>query len=215
MNISVTLGTQSLEVPLHPLDMSQYPANDASATSCNGLIQSDDAALAPPLTSPGDFILGVPFLRNVYTVLAYDRPSAAGAFPPAASEAAGGDISPHVGVLALTDPGVAMAEFNTVRVQRQPLPSIAGGGGGTDTPAGGGGGKKALAIGLRVLLGLGCFIAVCAMLFVGRMWMMRRKVRREGKDYELGNVRRKGSRKGRVASDDLMMGLERYVSPLR
>ncbi|EIN12122.1 acid protease [Punctularia strigosozonata HHB-11173 SS5] len=185
LNMTITLLTSSTELSLHPLDLTAYPSNDASASSCQGLIQADDAALSSPLSSPGDFILGVPFLRNVYTVFAYDAPFSNGTFPAATGIPAYADITPYLGVLGLTDPATALEEFNTVRVKKEPLPSFngtagtgSGGGGGTTQESG----EKRLAVGIKVLIGVGCFFALAAGLFLLRWFLMRRKFAKEGRN---------------------------------
>jgi hypothetical protein len=121
----------------------------------------------------------VPFLRNTYTVFAYDEPFSNGTFPPSQGIIASASTTPYLGVLGLTDPTTALAEFQTVRVQRQPLPSFNG----TSTASGSEsapGSGKTLAVGLKVLLGVGCFFALAVVLFAARWFVMRRKLRREG-----------------------------------
>ncbi|KAG5219653.1 Pepsin [Salix suchowensis] len=102
------------------------PASDGQYTSsdfCIGLIQAADAALSSPTNGFGDMILGVPFMRSVYTVMAYDSPSEEGVFPNSTVPTTGSasSIRPRLGLLSLVDPRVAMDEFTRVRVAHQPL----------------------------------------------------------------------------------------------
>src|SRR5258708_14837999 len=62
--VSITIG--QIRISPHPLNMSLQPSNNPSSVSCIGIIQAD-----PSLDQgkqPGDIILGVAFLRNVYVV---------------------------------------------------------------------------------------------------------------------------------------------------
>lgn len=132
-------------------------------------------------------ILGVAFLRNTYTVMAYEQPYSNGTFPPSDSpEANESDetdassislgIKPRLGLLGLTDPTTALDEFNTVRVLNQPLPSTSQSGGSTPTTKSSGG--KKLSIGIEVLIGLLGFFAVCFLLFGLRWFLVRRGIRK-------------------------------------
>jgi hypothetical protein len=72
--MTITLDNRP-EIPLHPLDLTGEPSvGSAASTYCIGLIQAADVHLTRPDSDAGDMILGVPFLRNVYTVMAYDPP---------------------------------------------------------------------------------------------------------------------------------------------
>ncbi|KAI0671291.1 aspartic peptidase domain-containing protein, partial [Trametes maxima] len=106
MNLSITLDTRG-ETPLHPLDLTYYPPNDPSSETCIGAIQTPDH-IGITLTQ-ADMILGVPFLRNAYTVLAYDAPAQNGSFPQ--NTGAASRIQPRLGILPLTDPATAAQEF--------------------------------------------------------------------------------------------------------
>ena len=53
--------------PLHPLDLTAEPPQDNSAQFRTGLIQTAHTQLSNP-NSTADIVLGVPFMRNVYTV---------------------------------------------------------------------------------------------------------------------------------------------------
>lgn len=129
-------------------------------------------------------ILGVPFLRNTYTVMGYDTPFPNGSFPlpsapgPSSSPDSEADIEIHpaLGLLALTNATIALQEFQTVRVFNQPLSSS-----GTNGTSGGGGsggpvtvGSKRLSVGMVVLIVLLGFFALCCALF-GFRWMVMRK----------------------------------------
>ncbi|KAG6871558.1 hypothetical protein C0995_003074 [Termitomyces sp. Mi166 len=142
LNLTITLDDRT-PIPLHPLDLTAQPASTSTtASSCIGLIQSADSILAQP-TSPSDLILGVPFLRNTYTVLAYEPPTDSGTFNASTSAS---DIKPRLGLIGITDPTTALDEFNTVRLLNRPISpsstSGSGSGGSSSSAAddGGGGG---------------------------------------------------------------------------
>lgn len=122
-----------------------------------------------------DIILGVPFLRSVYTVMAYDAPDASGIFPNN-SDAETNDISPRVGLLSLTNATQAMQEFNNVRVLNVPLSP-----GNSSSPTSGqsrssDGGR--MSVGIHVLLALVGVIGACFALFGLRWFLVRRRLRR-------------------------------------
>lgn len=121
-----------------------------------------------------DIILGVPFLRNVYTVMAYDAPDASGIFPNN-SDADTNDMNPRVGLLSLTNAAQAMQEFNNVRVLDIPLSS-----GNSSSPTSGqsrsSGGR--MSVGIHVLLALVGVIGACFALFGLRWFLVRRQLRR-------------------------------------
>ena len=140
-------------------------------------------------------ILGVPFLRNVYTVMAYTPPNSDGTFPDVGNATndggAGQVVKPRLGLLGLTDPTVALQEFNTVRVLNQPIESgvpsssNSGSNGNTRTV-----GKSHISVGIWVLIGLAAFCALCGGLFAIRYFLFRRRFRRAGgrmgPDYDEG-----------------------------
>ncbi|KAI0693608.1 aspartic peptidase domain-containing protein [Cerioporus squamosus] len=169
INMTIQLDGRT-EIPIHPLDMSYFPPNDATSENCIGVIQtpSQFPGLQLQLT---DMILGVPFLRNTYTVLAYDPPFENGSFP---TNSANGNVienvRPRLGLMNLTDPAAAADEFHTVRVLKQPLGSA------VKTPASHG---KGLSVGVEVLIGLLGFFGLCFALFGARWAYMRRKFNRE------------------------------------
>ena len=168
--MTITLDNRP-EIPLHPLDLTgEPPVGAAASTFCVGLIQAADAYLTRSDSDTGDMILGVPFLRNVYTVMAYDPPDARGAFNPNRSVSA--SINPRLGLLQLTDPTVALAEFKRVRVYNEPLnPSAA-----PSSPAGSG--VRRRNVGINVLIGLAGFVGLCFLLFAGRWAVGRWATRR-------------------------------------
>ncbi|ETW82324.1 hypothetical protein HETIRDRAFT_409794 [Heterobasidion irregulare TC 32-1] len=172
LNMTITLDGQP-ELPLHPLDVTAKPPNDATASTCLGLIQTASGQLD---TSPtlDDMILGVPFLRNTYTVMAYDIPYTNGTFPNATAPLATDTIRPRLGLLGLTNATKALEEFNTVRVLNQPLSGQP-----TAKATQSSSGKK-LSVGVEVLLGLVGFFALCVVLFAGRWYVGRRRWRRAG-----------------------------------
>ncbi|KAI1783328.1 hypothetical protein LXA43DRAFT_903814 [Ganoderma leucocontextum] len=170
LNVSLKLDSRS-ELFLHPLDLTTYPPNDASSEMCVGIIQTP--ASLPGLTfgTTADMVLGVPFLRNAYFVMAYDPPFPNGTFPSNSLDADTVDaVRPHLGLMGLTDPVTAADEFYQVRVLKKPL---------VNSPAPVSSHSKGLSVGIEVLIGLLGFVALCFVLFTARWAYMRRKYKRE------------------------------------
>ncbi|KAH7907100.1 aspartic peptidase domain-containing protein [Hygrophoropsis aurantiaca] len=161
LNMSITLDGQP-EIPLHPLDLTVEPSGQSGAQYCIGLIQAADAALTPT-SDIGDMILGVPFMRNVYTVMAYETPDASGAYNASVHNG----IHPALGLLGLTNATQAMEDFHKVRVLQQPLD-----GGQTQLSATD---SKKMSVGIDVLIGLVGFFALCIGLFGLRCFLTRRQ----------------------------------------
>jgi len=171
--MTITIDGQA-EIPLHPLDLTTESQSDPSSSTCVGLIQTAGGAMDTS-SEVSDIILGVPFLRNVYTVMAYDVPDANGTFPNN-TDTDSGDLHPRVGLLSLTNPTQAMQEFNNVRVLNVPLSS-----GNSSSPTSGqattsSGGK--LSVGIHVLFALVGIIGACFLLFALRWFLVRRRLRR-------------------------------------
>lgn len=155
------------EMPLHPLDLTTQSQTDPSSSNCVGLIQTDNGVMN---TSPSvsDMILGAGFLRNVYTVLAYDAPNAQGVFPANTNSA---DLQPHVGLLSVTNATRAMQEFQNVRVLNLPMSS-----GNSSSPTSATSSRK-LSVGVDVLLALLSVVVACVILFGLRWFYVRRRLR--------------------------------------
>ena len=187
--MTITLDSRP-EIPLHPLDLTgEPPVGAAASTFCVGLIQAADAYLTRADSDTGDMILGVPFLRNVYTVMAYDAPDARGAFNPNRSVSA--SINPRLGLLQLTDPTVALTEFKRVRVYHEPLspgaaPSSPGGSGAAE--------GRRRNVGINVLIGLAAFVGLCFLLFAGR-WAVGRWATRRSSGAGVAGGEKKKSKK--------------------
>lgn len=177
--MTITLDERP-EIPLHPLDLTAEPPQDNNAQFCVGLIQSADPALASPNSGIGDMILGVPFLRNTYTVMAYSIPNADGSFNTSNNTVNDGGASqpvrPRLGLMSLTDPTVALEEFNTVRVLDMPLTNGTATHGSSTMPSSAG--SKKLSVGIIVLIGLLGFFALCCFMFGIRWLVLRRKYRK-------------------------------------
>ena len=176
--MTITLDDRS-ETPLHPLDLTTEPSQDNSAQFCTGLIQTADAQLSSP-GYKADIVLGVPFMRNVYTVMAYSVPNSNGSFTAANSDQTDGGLSqtitPKLGLMSLTDPTKALQEFHNVRVLNQPMD------GGSNTsstsaPLVNVGGKK-ISVGIIVLISLLSFLGLCGLLFASRWFLLRRAQRK-------------------------------------
>lgn len=164
--MTITLDGQN-ELPLHPLDLTAEPAGQTSSQYCTGLIQADPLQLTAT-SDIGDMVLGVPFMRNVYTVMAYEQPDATGNFNGSVQFG----THPTLGLLGLTNATQAMEEFDRVRVLNQPL-----GSGPAQQPVSSQGGGSQLSIGVKILIGLGGFFALCLALFALRYFLARRRWR--------------------------------------
>ncbi|KAH6908558.1 aspartic peptidase domain-containing protein, partial [Coprinopsis sp. MPI-PUGE-AT-0042] len=202
LNVTVRLDDRA-SVALHPLDLTADPPDDNRAKFCVGLIQVPDGALGGR-ESLADVVLGVPFLRNVYSVMAYTQPNPDGTFPdlntpspsppssPPSSEdeenedgagpfdpsTAGptNQIAPRLGLLGITDPTIAMDEFTTVRVLNKPISNNPpGGGSNADSTAAGRKNQGGLSTGIIVAIVLVSFFGVCAALWVLRWFLHRRR----------------------------------------
>ncbi|KAF8636237.1 hypothetical protein AX17_003722 [Amanita inopinata Kibby_2008] len=191
LNMTITLDDRP-ETPIHPLDLTAEPPKDNQAQFCVGLIQAADSQLSNPTSGVGDMILGVPFMRNTYTVMAYENPDDDGEFV-SPSDAT---IRPHLGLMSLTDPTTALNEFHTVRFLNQPISSTSNHT--NQDPQTANVGSKKLSVGIIVLLGLVGFFALCCALF-GLRWIL---------------LRRKYNRNGRLGGDNGMAGASRDVLDL-
>ena len=159
ITVSMTIG--QIRLPLHPIDMSQPPSNDPSTTSCIGTIQANPSIDQGKL--PGDIILGVPFLRNVYVV--HDLGSVDGT-----------SRGPRFGLASLTNATLAATEFQNMRVKNlNPDGSSTGQSGNSPEQPTGDGTKTAFKIGVSIL----GFVVVCGVLFGVLRWSMRRRLRQE------------------------------------
>ncbi|KAI6101819.1 aspartic peptidase domain-containing protein [Pisolithus sp. B1] len=165
LNMTITLQNQP-ELPIHPLDLTAEPSGQSSAQYCIGLIQSADTQLEEN-TAIGDVVLGVPFMRNVYTVMAYEMPNSGGIFNTPVSSG----LEPTLGLLGLTNATQAMEQFHTVRVLNQPLD-----GGQSSSPSTS---QNGLSVGVEVLLGLIGFFVLCFVSFGLRWFFARRKWRKQ------------------------------------
>ncbi|OSX57062.1 hypothetical protein POSPLADRAFT_1076338 [Postia placenta MAD-698-R-SB12] len=212
INMTITLDDRP-PIALHPLDLSYPP--DSGATVCTGMIQN--AALIGASISLPDLVLGVPFLRSTYTVMAYEPPDSAGAFLPNDTvQAAGYMTNPRLGLLGLTNATTALQEFTTVRVNNQPLDPTAQG----STPALPTHHK--LSVGVDVVLGCVGFFVLCGLIFGARWMYMRRRprlrsleaLRDSGSKGDLADVAyilaRRGSMTDRYSTSDDTARASRY-----
>lgn len=189
LNMTITLDGQN-ELPLHPLDLTTEPAGQSDSQYCTGLIQTDPSKLTST-SGIGDIILGVPFMRNVYTVMAYEQPDASGKFNTSVQFG----TYPMLGLFGLTNATQALEEFEQVRVLKQPV------GSGTSQPSSGSQSDGSrISVGVKVLIGLVGFFVLCVALFALRYFFARRRLRNvpvvekaeEGldQDTEYGGYRR-------------------------
>ncbi|KAG1883932.1 aspartic peptidase domain-containing protein [Suillus subluteus] len=163
LNMTITLDGQP-ELPIHPLDLTSEPSGQQNSQYCVGLIQADDSQLTPT-SDVGDMVLGVPFMRNVYTVLAYE--------PPPFNMSVYTGIRPTLGLMGLTNITQALDEFNNVRVLNQPLD-------GTPSQQAVSSNDTKMSVGLEVLIGLIGFFALCVTLFGLKWFMTRRQWKKQG-----------------------------------
>jgi hypothetical protein len=183
LNMTITLDDRP-ELPIHPLDLTGEPPQGNNAEYCVGLIQPADSLLTQTNSVTGDMILGVPFMRNVYTVMAYQVPDANGSFPSFSTDPsnsnnltveemaeikAAAPIEPRLGLMSLTDPTTALDEFHRVRVLNEPIS-----GSNTSASQSTDSGGKALSVGLIVLIAVVAFFALCFAGFAIRWWVSRR-----------------------------------------
>lgn len=176
INMTITLDDRRA-IPLHPLDLTYAP--NSGSNMCTGMIQNSEEIGSSYVNLP-DLILGVPFLRNTYTVMAYEPPAPDGQFPPNDTVAtAQYELHPQLGLLGLTNITTAMDEFTTVRVMNEPLdPSSQQSNSSSLSP-------KHLSIGVDVVLGLIGLFVFCLMVFGARWVYMRRRWRSHPPDsYE-------------------------------
>lgn len=185
--MTITLDNRP-EIPLHPLDLTTPTSQSAS---CIGIIQAYPAG--SKIQDIADIILGVPFMRSTYTVMAYDQPDSSGNFP--GSSTSSNLIRPRLGLMGLTDPAVALDEFNTVRVLKQPLGTGGANGGAQGKSAVDDSGGKKISVGIAVLIGLLGFFALCFVLFTARWAYARRKYRRERAGGDAGGANGSGDSK--------------------
>ncbi|KAI0738767.1 aspartic peptidase domain-containing protein [Daedaleopsis nitida] len=170
INMTIQLDNR-MEIPIHPLDLTYYPPDDASSETCIGAIQTPEQLNFD--FSAADMILGVPFLRNTYTVMAFDPPAADGTFPTNSGDSnAIEQVRPRLGLLNLTDPAVAADEFHQVRVLKQPLQK-------SNTTAQPPAPSHGLSAGIIALISLLGFFGMCFVLFGARWAYMKRRYARQ------------------------------------
>ncbi|KIJ37376.1 hypothetical protein M422DRAFT_260037 [Sphaerobolus stellatus SS14] len=160
MNLTIGLGNLP-PIPIHPLDLTSLPLTltaGANTSTCMGLIQAYDN-----LGTLSDMILGVTFMRNVYTVLSSE--------PVGANSSI---INPQLGLFPLTNATQAMDDFHRVRVLGQTVNP----GSSNLSPISASGGKK-ISVGLIVLFAILGFFGLCGALFGLRWCCLRKKFNNE------------------------------------
>ncbi|KAE9394730.1 acid protease [Gymnopus androsaceus JB14] len=171
LNLTISLDGRS-PISVHPLDLTTPPPSTSSSSNCIGLIQAVDSGVA-------DMILGVPFIRNTYMVMAYQNPYPNGSFPDVRpgntpqspmDSAISSELYPSLGLQGLTNATVALEEFQKVRVLGLPID-------GSQTVIKGG---KKISTGLDILFGLIGFFGLCFLLFGIRFCIMKRKYPNSG-----------------------------------
>ncbi|MGH7239968.1 MAG: hypothetical protein ACREHG_07870 [Candidatus Saccharimonadales bacterium] len=110
-------------------------------------------------------ILGVAFLRNVYTVPSYETPNSDGQF-----SGVSGDIQPRIGLIGLTNIMQAPDDFHAVQVLNEPL-----GTNNTSSSDASSHSSKKFPVGLIALVAILGFLALAGGLFATRWWYMRWK----------------------------------------
>ncbi|KAG1893562.1 uncharacterized protein F5891DRAFT_1258598 [Suillus fuscotomentosus] len=204
LNMTITLDGQP-ELPIHPLNLTSEPSGQHNSQYCIGLIQADESQLTANFDI-GDMVLGVPFMRNVYAVLAYESP------PLNMSVYAG--IRPTLGLMGLTNITRVLDELNNVRILNQPLD-------GAPPPQAAFSSEPKMSVGLELLIGLIGFFALCVTLFglkwfmTQRQWKEQGMVDTEGKksegEYGVYQLTRRNSQ----SSDDAPVSTLRTLHTLR
>ncbi|KAG8949163.1 hypothetical protein FRC04_008961 [Tulasnella sp. 424] len=159
MNVTLTLGSNvSIDVPIHPLDMSMAIPTEPGSSTCLGALQATDSDL-----TSGDLILGPAFMRNIYTVLSYETDP------------------PQLGILPLTNAATAYQEFNTVRVLKQTITPVNADMSTTSTSTSAGASQspesdnKSTMIGVKVIVAIVVFLIVAGLgIFFGVRLMQKR-----------------------------------------
>lgn len=182
LNLTITLGTEGVPIPLHPLDMSSYINNDRNSnpTTCLGSLQAN--ALLGNMNSPGDIVLGIPFLRNVYAI--HSLATTSQATPPTGVNTDGSTSMPRLGLIPLTDINLAITEFENVR-----LHNLAPDGTRNSLVTDPDSARRSMGMLGKIMLGLGVFVAVCVVLFGARWFVLDRRFkqrRRAGEPSEEG-----------------------------
>lgn len=163
MNVTFTIGLDvSVDIPIHPLDLSMAIPTEPGGSTCLGALQASDTPM-----SQGDLILGAAFMRNIYTVLSYESDP------------------PKLGILPLNNASTAYSEFNTVRVQHQQLgsglsSSQSQNGGASEGTSGGAmqSDGKSNHLALKILAGVGAFVLIAGALLCFGLWRVRRRAAR-------------------------------------
>ncbi|KAF9025416.1 acid protease [Hymenopellis radicata] len=164
--ITVTFNLGGWPIAIHPLDVTLNTernfgvdvTKDAGVDMCVGSFQPHNAA------NCADVILGMPFLRNTYTLLNY------GDFV-AGTENRG---EPYIQFLATTDPSKAHDEFTSVRVDLDLNTNAALGNGSSDTTD---------KVGSAVIIAASAVAMVVALAVAGLaiyLWFVKRRNRRNG-----------------------------------
>ncbi|KZT69483.1 acid protease [Daedalea quercina L-15889] len=171
LNMTITLDDRS-EIPLHPLDLSTY--SSTAGSYCMSMIQSTQSMSSSSVSLP-DLVLGVPFLRSTYMVMAYEPPDSDGVFTSADTyQDAGEQVNPQLGLMALTNITQAMEQF-----QQSRLGSTSGSSTSGSSPH-----EKKLSVGIDVLLGCVGFLVLCGVIFGGRWLYYKRKWRHAPEGFD-------------------------------
>ncbi|OCF34987.1 hypothetical protein I316_03534 [Kwoniella heveanensis BCC8398] len=166
--VAITFNIAGQVVPVHPLDMTYTDPEDASQTTCIGMIQ-----YSSNLGDSGDFILGSSFLKNVYSIYQYPDTNKQKTWQPT------------IGLIPLTNASIASQDFYAVRVQRQSLSSVSSdqqaenGGSPTYNPgaqtSSGADGKKVVNTAVIAAVSVVGFFVLAAAAFCAWWFWLRRK----------------------------------------
>ena len=114
--MSITLDVRG-EIPLHHLDLTAEPVDDPDPHNCVGIYQAADSSQQRSSINIGDMILGVLFLHNTYTVMAYGIHDANGnSVNDSDLGSANSAIHTRLALLGITDPKSVMQTFHVVCV---------------------------------------------------------------------------------------------------
>lgn len=165
--LNLTIALSNFQFPVHPLDLTSLPQTlspGADTNTCVGIIQAYDG-----LGQLGDMVLGVAFMRNVYSVLSSESSPT-------------GVVKHQLGLYPLTNGAQAMEEFKTVRVFGQSVTP----GSQTHSAVTTGSGKK-FGVGLIVLIAILGFFGLCAILFTIRWCCLRKRFKNEDAELAYGD----------------------------
>ncbi|KAE8225758.1 hypothetical protein CF319_g1556 [Tilletia indica] len=163
LNISLTIN--GVIIPIHPLDASLYSGVE-DADNCIGSFQAPSGVSAQA-NFPADFIIAAPLMRSMYSVFTCE-----GITNPPPGQA--GPCRPRIGLLStVTNVTKVEDEFYKVRVLKQALGTSSTDDSTSFTETGG------LSSGVRILIAVLSGLIFIVLLFLGALFLMKRRRKRE------------------------------------